>query len=118
MGKVLGGAALGAIIGTIVAPGIGTALGAAALGGAAGMAAESMDAPTAPGMDTSSISSGLGTVGEGSGGKTFNEDESKRKAISKKKLGARALQIPLQSKSTEVSSGVAGDVSGTGGLQI
>lgn len=60
---------------------------------------------------------GLGAVGEG-GGTTFDESETKRKAVRKKKLGARGLQIPLQSTSTDVSSGIASTTSGTVGIQI
>lgn len=49
---------------------------------------------------------GLGSVKEGTS-ETFKEEEEKRASIKKKKLGARALQIPLQSTSTTQATGVA-----------
>lgn len=58
---------------------------------------------------------GLGTVASGTP-ETYEEAEEKKKTIKKKKLGTRALQIPLQT--TTAAQGISGTVSATGGLQI
>ena len=71
----------------------------AALGAAGGMAAGSLlETPKAPDVNTpSTMTSAMGDVIGAQGGSTFNESEQakQRGAVTKKRLGAKQLQIPL-----------------------
>ena len=62
-------------------------------------------AAPAPVMTTTSIGNILDTAGE-----TLKEDDKATKAIDKKKLGTRGLQIPLESPQTTPKASVSGGV--------
>ena len=62
------------------------------------------DTNTATSSSTSST--GLGAMKTG-GTETLSEADKKKKGLKTKKMGARALQIPLQSTKADVSNGIA-----------
>lgn len=62
------------------------------------------DAPDVPAAPTTEVETGA-IAGEG-GGKTFDEgeEESRRKAVRKKRLGTKQLQIPLEKTTTGIAT--------------
>ena len=93
------GAATGAAGATAAGATLGSVASGAAIGAAGGMAAGSLlDKPKAPDVSgPSTMTSAMGDVVGTQGGATFNESEQakQRGAVTKKRLGAKQLQIPL-----------------------
>ena len=85
--------------------GIGKVLKAVSTGGLS-LLAEDILTPDAPDASSAPTETPTGAIAKEGEGKTFDESEaeSRRKAVRRKRLGTKALQIPLEKTSTGVAT--------------